>query len=52
MFNSAVQYNRYSRIKIKFNKILMLIKSYMKQESLEMFLKCCLTTKITDVNWQ
>ena len=24
----------------------------MKQESLEMFLKCCLTTTITTVNWQ
>ena len=24
----------------------------MKQESLEMFLKCCLTTTITNVNWQ
>ena len=28
----------------------MLIKSYMKQESLGMFLTCCLTTTITDVN--
>jgi len=24
----------------------------MKQESLEMFLKCCLATTITNVNWQ
>ena len=40
MFDSAVQYNRLSRI------ILILSKSYMKQESLEMFLKCCLTRPI------
>jgi len=36
----------------KNNKIPILIKSYMKQESIEMFLKCCVTTTITDVNWQ
>ena len=33
-------------------KILIQIKSSMKQESLEMFLECCLATTITNVNWQ
>jgi len=48
---STAPYNT-THIVLFLKKILIEIKSSMKQESLEMFLECCLATTITNVNWQ